>query len=161
MPLTRELKVIAHDIKDDQMKNKLRFAFASNNMEMVNQHFGSTTGFVIYAIDADTFTLIEAKTFTEKAQDGNENKLIEKLEALADCAAVYCRAVGGSAMQQLVAKGIQPVKLAEETPISQLIHDIQTEMQQGASGWLAKALRKNSPTENNRFDEMEQEGWQE
>lgn len=161
MPLHQTFKIIAHDTKSNVMENKLKFAFASSNMQIIDQHFGSTTGFAIYAIDQDSATLIEAKTFVEQAQDGNENKLIEKIEALEGCVAMYCRAIGSSAIQQLTSKGIQPVKMAEETEITHVIADIQQEMQQGASGWLAKAIRKHSANNPNRFDAMEQEGWQE
>ena len=91
------------------METALKIAFATTDMETVNQHFGSAKSFAIYAVNMDDAQLLEAAQFGELSQDGNEDKLSVKLDLLSGCAAVYCQAVGGSAINQLIAKGIQPV----------------------------------------------------
>jgi nitrogen fixation protein NifX len=143
------------------METALKIAFATTNMETVNQHFGSAKSFAIYAVNMDDAQLLEAAQFGELQQDGNEDKLSVKIELLNGCAAVYCQAVGGSAINQLIAKGIQPVKVHEGGRIKDLIVDLQNEMKAGPSSWLAKAINQHKSPDPERFNQMEDEGWDE
>jgi len=139
------------------METALKIAFATTDMETVNQHFGSAKSFAIYAVNMDDAQLLEAAQFGELQQDGNEDKLSVKIELLNGCAAVYCQAVGGSAINQLIAKNIQPVKVHEGGKITDLIVDLQNEMKAGPSSWLAKAINQHKSPD--RFNRMEDEGW--
>jgi len=143
------------------METALKIAFATTDMETVNQHFGSAKSFAIYAVDMDDAQLLEAAQFGELSQDGNEDKLSVKIELLNGCAAVYCQAVGGSAINQLIAKNIQPVKVHEGGKIRDLIVDLQNEMKAGPSSWLAKAINQHKSPDPDRFKRMEDEGWDE
>ncbi|MGZ4969053.1 MAG: nitrogen fixation protein NifX [Methylobacter sp.] len=143
------------------METALKIAFATTDMETVNQHFGSAKSFAIYAVNMDDAQLLEAAQFGELSQDGNEDKLSVKIELLDGCAAVYCQAVGGSAINQLIAKNIQPVKVHEGGRINDLIVDLQNEMKAGPSNWLAKAINQHKSPDPERFNQMEDEGWDE
>lgn len=90
-----------------------------------------------------------------------EDKLSVKIELLDGCAAVYCQAVGGSAINQLIAKGIQPVKVHDGSKIKDLIVDLQNEIKAGPSNWLAKAINQHKSPDPDRFKKMEDEGWDE
>ncbi len=143
------------------METSLKIAFASTDMKHVNQHFGSAKSFAIYAINPDQIEFIEAAQFGDQVQDGNEDKLAVKFELIKDCAAVYCQAVGASAVKQLVALGIQPVKVHEDSPIQKLLDDLQNELRSGPSSWLARAIKQQSGGDSTRFEEMADEDWQE
>lgn len=143
------------------MDTALKIAFATTDMENVNQHFGSAKSFAVYAVDMEASQLLEAAQFGELAQDGNEDKLSVKIQLLEGCAAVYCQAIGGSAINQLLSYGIQPVKVHEGSKIKDLIVDLQNELKAGPSSWLAKAINKHKSPDPNRFDAMENEGWDE
>jgi nitrogen fixation protein NifX len=143
------------------METALKIAFATTDMETVNQHFGSAKSFAIYAVDMDNAQLLEAAEFGELKQDGNEDKLSVKIDLLSGCAAVYCQAVGGSAINQLIAKNIQPIKVHEGGKIKDLIVDLQHEMKAGPSNWLAKAINQHKRPDPERFNQMEDEGWDE
>lgn len=139
----------------------IRVAFASNDMEHVNQHFGSAESFAIYQVNMDEAQLIEAAQFGKLEQDGNEDKLVSKLDLLDGCVAVYCQAVGSSAVRQLLARQIQPMKVSEGLEIKYLLDALQEEMRAGPSAWLAKAISRQSGSDYGRFDDMEAEGWDE
>lgn len=139
----------------------VRLAFASTDRNTVDQHFGAAEAFAIFEVDADSSQLVEIAEFIDTAQDGNENKLPAKIATLNGCAAVYCLAVGASAVKQLLAAGVQPVRVEEDSPIERLIVDLQQEIASGPGGWLAKALKARAPSDNARFDAMEAEGWSE
>lgn len=143
------------------MESAIKVAFATSDMAHVNQHFGSARSFAVYAVDPEQANFLEAAQFGELEQDGNENKLAVKLQLLEGCAAVYCQAVGASAIKQILAAGIQPVKVHEDSSIKELIADLQNEMKLGPSSWLAKAIDLHKGTDPKRFDAMEDEGWDE
>jgi nitrogen fixation protein NifX len=143
------------------METALKIAFATTDMETVNQHFGSAKSFAVYAVDRDNAQLLEAAQFGELSQDGNEDKLSIKIELLSGCAAVYCQAIGGSAINQLIVKNIQPVKVHEGSKIKDLIADLQNEIKAGPSSWLAKAINQHKSPDPERFKFMEDDGWDE
>lgn len=139
----------------------VRLAFASTDRSRVDQHFGATEAFAIFEVDANSSQLVEVAEFIDATQDGNDNKLPAKIATLHGCAAVYCLAVGASAVKQLLAAGVQPVRVEEDSPIDRLIADLQHELASGPGGWLAKALKARAPSDSARFDAMEAEGWNE
>ena len=143
------------------METAIKVAFATSDMVYVDQHFGSAKSFAVFAVDPENAEMLEAAQFGQLAQDGNEDKLSVKLQLLDGCAAVYCQAVGASAIKQIVAQGIQPIKVHEGSTIKDLITDLQNEMKSGPSSWLAKAISMHKGPDLKRFDEMEDEGWQE
>lgn len=136
-------------------------AFASADRKHVNQHFGAAEGFVIYRVGPHHRELMEAAEFGRLDMDGNEDKLAAKIDALGDCVAVYCQAVGASAIGQLKARGIQPLKVSPDTLISGLLRDLQQELRDGPSAWLARAIERRAPGRTDRFEAMEAEGWTE
>lgn len=158
MTLERRMRILAPEERDNV---GLKIAFATTNMKTVNQHFGSAQSFAMYHVDPEHAMLLEAAEFGKLAQDGNEDKLAAKLNMLDGCSAVYCQAAGSSAVQQLLARGIQPVKVAENAEISDLIESLQDEMRQGPSAWVAKAIARMKGPDMSRFDDMEEEGWSE
>lgn len=159
------------------METAIKIAFATTDMVHVNQHFGSARSFALYAVDPEQAEMLEAAQFGDLAQDGNddckdaggralhgasaEGKLAEKIQLLNGCAAVYCQAIGASAIKQLVAQGIQPIKVHEGSTIKELIGDLQSEMKSGPSTWLAKAISQHKGSDPERFNAMAEEGWDE
>lgn len=162
MALTRRLKILECNTNDRSMKmTTFKVAFASTDMKHVNQHFGSAESFVIYVIDSEQSKMLEVAQFGNLEQDGNEDKLLEKMTTLEGCIAVYTQAVGASAVKQLKAIGIQPVKVSAGAEINDLILSIQDELQSGPGTWLARAIDAQKAPDPKRFDNMEAEGWDE
>ena len=137
----------------------LKVAFASDDHATVNQHFGAAEGFAIFALDGERARLVEVAEFPPETMDGNENKLPARIAALTGCAAVYCLAAGASAVKQLVAAGIQPIRLDDGTGIEPLLQQISAAIKEGGMAWVDKALRKDSDAQ--RFERMAADGWQE
>ena len=158
--ITRRMHILSDPEKQPLMETALKIAFASKDLKTVNQHFGSAQTFVIYAVNPEKSELLEVAEFGQLEQDGNEDKLAAKIDLLDGCAAVYCHAVGASAVRQLVAKGIQPVKVYEGSVIADLITDLQEELVSGPSAWLAKALQRLQGPDAERFAKEEFENWE-
>jgi len=161
MALQRQLKLLRPDFEETAPMddNGFRVAFASTDLKKVDQHFGSAERFAIYEVQPEEISMVEVFEFGDLAQDGNENKLMEKFVALEQTLAVYCLAVGPSAVRQLMALGIQPLKVQYGTSINSTLKELQQELINGPDGWLARALASRQEKSETRFDEMEEEGW--
>ena len=150
----RHLRLVK-PIEENDMTVKI--AFASNDRRLVNQHFGAAEAFVIFEMNETDSRLVEVAEFIETVMDGHEGKLAAKIELLSGCAAVYCNAAGASAIQQLLAKGIQPMRVEEGSAIDGLLGCLQRNMRSEPPVWLAKHLKKQAGTDF--FSEDEE--WQE
>ncbi len=135
----------------------VKIAFATSDRRVVDQHFGAAEAFAIYELDENEAQLVEVAEFTETEMDGHEGKLAAKVELLGDCAAVYCNAAGASAIQQLLAKGIQPMRVDEGSPVDELLSGLQKSMGSEPPAWLAKHLKKQHGSDRFAADEEWQE----
>lgn len=150
----RHLRLVK-PIEEEEMK--LKIAFASSDRRTVNQHFGAAEAFAIYELGESETRLVAVAEFIETAMDGHEGKLAAKVELLGDCAAVYCNAVGASAIQQLLAKSIQPMRVDEGTLIDELLIGLQKSLLSDTPVWLAKHIKKQSGGKSFAEDEEWQE----
>ncbi len=139
------------------MRHSFKVAFATADHIHINQHFGAATGFAIYSLDGEYSKLVAMAEFSEARQDGNEDKLTARMSALEGCTAVFCQAVGGSAMRQLMARGIQPIRLESVEPIDLRLAVLRRAIRDGSVPWINKALRRD--TDPDRFERMAAEGW--
>jgi nitrogen fixation protein NifX len=161
MVLERRLKVLNTAGEVNPPRGVVKVAFATSDRRRVDQHFGAAEGFAVYAVEPERAALVEAAQFARLDRDGNEDKLAGRIAALDGCVAVYCEAVGASAIRQLLAQGIQPLKVAPGTAVATLIAHLQKDLHSGPSAWLARAIRGQRPRHQERFDDMEAEGWRE
>lgn len=137
----------------------IRVAFASSDRLRVDQHFGAAEGFAIFDVTPEKGTLVAVGEFAAEAMDGNEGKLAAKVDFLAGCAAVYVLAIGASAIKQLVAKGIQPIRVTETDAVDALLAEISAAMRAGGVAWIDRALAATAKSDE-RFLAMEAEGWE-
>lgn len=157
--MTTRLAVVPRSEADDLGRPTLKIAFATADRRHVDQHFGSAESFVVYAVGANGHALAEAVRFGAAPQDGNEDKLADRMAALEGCAAVYVQAVGSSAIQRLVSIGVQPVKVMPGTPIADALKAVKHEIAAPTTPWIARALRIHK--DPSRFEAMSAEDWDE
>lgn len=139
---------------------RVRIAFASADRRTVDQHFGAAEAFIVYELSGHDARLVEAVEFhdSDTGMDGHEGKLAAKIAILAGCAAVYCNAVGASAIKQLLAAGVQPMKVPEGTAVDELLCNLSQAMLDEPPAWLSRCLKTRDA---GRFDAMDAEGWSE
>ena len=137
----------------------LRVAFASTDRSRVNQHFGAAEGFAIYEVVPDKATLVGVADFPEEAMDGNENKLAAKVEF--SPAATRVLRDGHRRLGDQAAHGqghpADPHRRGW-TPSRAAGRD-QPAMKEGGVQWIDRAIAAQTKSED-RFSEMEDEGWQ-
>ena len=65
----------------------MKIAFATQDKQRVDAHFGWAKHLAIYDVTPTTINFVETFHFGEDlAEDGNEDKLAPKLDAIKDCA---------------------------------------------------------------------------
>jgi nitrogen fixation protein NifX len=121
----------------------MKVAFATQDQQCVDAHFGWAKHLAVYEIDAAGYKFVEDFPFGDDlAEDGNEDKLSPKLAAIGDCAIVYVAAIGGSAAARVVASKIHPVKVAQPEPILDILDKLQDVLKGTPPPWLRKAIMK-------------------
>ena len=134
----------------------MKIAFATQDQQRVDAHFGWAKHLAVYEIDAHGYKFVKAFPFGEDlAEDGNEDKLAPKLEAIKDCAIVYVAAIGGSAAARVVATKIHPIKVTQPEPILELLAKMQDVLKGTPPPWLRKALLKDQARANDFEDDEE------
>jgi len=119
----------------------MKVAFATQDLKRVDAHFGWAKNIAIYELTPEGHSFIEAIAFEGDLQeDGNEDKLAPKIEAIKDCALLYVAAIGGSAAARVVANKIHPVKVTGPEPIEEVLEKLKDVLNGTPPPFLRKAL---------------------
>jgi nitrogen fixation protein NifX len=121
----------------------MKVAFATQDLKRVDAHFGWAKHVSIYELDENGHSFIETFTFDGDLQeDGNEDKLAPKIEAVKDCAILYVAAIGGSGAARVVANNIHPIKVPQPENIEELLTKLQAMLNGNPPPFIRKALAK-------------------
>jgi nitrogen fixation protein NifX len=121
----------------------MKVAFATQDLKRVDAHFGWAKNIAIYDINPDGHKFVEAIQFDgDLKEDGNEDKLAPKIEAIKDCAILYVAAIGGSGAARVVANNIHPMKVNQPEDILSLVEKLEGVLKGTPPPWLRKALAK-------------------
>ena len=133
----------------------MKIAFATQDLKRVDAHFGWAKNIAIYEIGPQGHKFLEAVQFDgDLKEDGNEDKLAPKIEAIKDCAILYVAAIGGSGAARVVARNIHPVKVAETQAIEDIMLRLQTVLAGNPPPWLRKVLNKGKERKFDFEDEV-------
>ncbi|MCY0964816.1 NifB/NifX family molybdenum-iron cluster-binding protein [Parathalassolituus penaei] len=138
----------------------LKVAFASQEGDIVDQHFGSAQAFYLYLVSVGHAELVAVQQFEYGKKDGNEDKLKPRLAWLRGADLLYCGSIGGSATRQLLSLGVTPRQVSEGPEIEELTTALQQQLEGEPEPWLQRLLRERQ-RQTNRFDAMESDDWQE
>ena len=121
----------------------MKVAFATQDLKRVDAHFGWAKNIAIYELTEDGHHFLEAVQFDGDLQeDGNEDKLAPKIEAVKDCAILYVAAIGGSGAARVVANNIHPMKVTQPEAIEDLLNKLQAVLNGNPPPFLRKAMNK-------------------
>lgn len=121
----------------------MKVAFATQDKERVDAHFGWAKSLVVYEVTPSGHQFVESFEFGDKLEeDGDEDKLAPKLEAIKDVAILYVAAIGGSGAARVVAMKIHPIKVPQPEPIADILDKLQAVLNGTPPPWLRKALLK-------------------
>ena len=121
----------------------MKIAFATQDLKRVDAHFGWAKNIAIYDVSPQGYQFLESVQFDgDLQQDGNEDKLAPKIEAIKDCTILYVAAIGGSGAARVVASNIHPMKVNQPEEITDLLDKLTVVLKGAPPPWLRKALLK-------------------
>ena len=121
----------------------MKIAFATQDLKRVDAHFGWAKNIAIYEVSPEDSRFLEAIQFDgDLKEDGNEDKLAPKLDAIKDCAILYVAAIGGSGAARVVAQNIHPIKVNEPEVIDDILVKLQGVLRGTPPPWLRKVMQK-------------------
>ena len=121
----------------------MKIAFATEDLKHVDAHFGWARNLAVYDIAPEGYKFVEVIQFEgDLKEDGNEDKLAPKIEAIKDCAILYVAAIGGSGAARVVANNIHPMKVTQPEEITDLLLKLENVLKGTPPPWLRKALAK-------------------
>ena len=138
----------------------MKIAFATKDSTYINGHFGSAKQIDIYNINTEGYALAESVTFGGNLkQDGNEDKLVPKFNAIKGCTIIYVADIGPGPAARLINKNITPIKPSEsESTIADILDRLVITLKGSPPPWLRKALRQDAaPNFDEDYIEIEEE----
>ena len=121
----------------------MKIAFATEDLKHIDAHFGWAKHIAVYDVTPDDIHFVTTHEFTGNLkEDGNEDKLGSKLDAIDDCAILYVAAIGGSGAARVVARKIHPIKVSEPEAIDDVLLRLQKVLCGTPPPWLRKAMNK-------------------
>jgi nitrogen fixation protein NifX len=134
----------------------MKIAFTTSDRVHINAHFGWAREIDVYEISDKGYEFLETLKFEgDLKEDGNEDKITPKLDALVDCTIVYVLAIGGSAAARLIKHGVTPIKAKSEAEeIAEVLNKLVQTLKGNPPPWLRKALQQKTPK---FIDEVEDE----
>jgi len=123
----------------------MKIAFTSSTGEMIDQHFGQCQNFHIWEVGPDEAEFLTTISATTTAED-EEDRIMARATAIADCAIVYTMQIGGPAAAKLVAQKIHPMKTGSEVSLKETVERLQEVLRGNPPPWLRKAMAKEQAT---------------
>lgn len=121
----------------------MKVAFATQDLKRVDAHFGWARNIAIYDVSPEGHRFVEAIQFDgDLKEDGNEDKLAPKIEAIKDCTILYVAAIGGSGAARVVANNIHPMKVTQPEAIDDLCVKLEDVLKGAPPPWLRKVLAR-------------------
>ncbi|MGX1350224.1 nitrogen fixation protein NifX [Bradyrhizobium elkanii] len=121
----------------------MKVAFATQDLRRVDAHFGWAKNIAIYDVAPSGHVFLKAVEFEgDLKEDGDDDKLAPKIEAIKDCAILYVAAIGGAGAARVVANNIHPIKVSKPENILALLEKLECVLKGTPPPWLRKALAK-------------------
>ncbi|MFY0609526.1 MAG: nitrogen fixation protein NifX [Candidatus Atelocyanobacterium thalassa] len=124
----------------------MKVAFTTSDNVHVNAHFGWAKSIDLYEVSPDGFSFISTLEFGgDLKEDGNEDKLVPKIEALKGCTLLYVSAIGGSAAARLINRNVTPIKArTDQDKIDDILNELVKTLKGNPPPWLRKILLQDS-----------------
>jgi nitrogen fixation protein NifX len=123
----------------------MKIAFTSSTGEMIDQHFGQCQSFHIWEVGPDEAAFLTTISAITTAVD-EEDRIMARATAIADCAIVYTMQIGGPAAAKLIAHKIHPMKTGSEVSLKETVERLQEVLRGNPPPWLRKAMNKELAT---------------
>ncbi len=117
-------------------------AFASQDGIHIDAHFGWSPLLEIYRVSPLGYEHHQSIAFPPAREDGDEDKLTPRINAVRACTLLYVAAIGGSAAARLIHHKVTPIRAPKENEaITDLLDRLVVMLQGTPPPWLRKVLQ--------------------
>jgi nitrogen fixation protein NifX len=120
------------------MPGSVRVAFASNDGEELNGHFGSAERYLVYQVSASEIRLIGVRSAA--LADRSEDKNAFRVGIVSDCRILYVVHVGGPAAAKVIKADIHLIQVPDGGQTREILQKLQQVIGTNPPPWLKKAL---------------------
>jgi nitrogen fixation protein NifX len=117
----------------------MKVAFATTDLENINDHFGWAKQFAVYEVNPKGYSCLGAIKTEEQIQE-EDDKINAKINALKGVSIIYCQAIGPTAAARVVQSRIHPMKVNEPTPITKTLDSLVTMLGKNPPPWIRRIL---------------------
>jgi len=129
--MSSEIKITSNNRKEGIIK----VAFATNDNENIDAHFGSAKQFNVYEISKDGFEISKIIKIESKDTDGT-------ISLLAGLDIVYFINIGATAAAKVINKGIFPIKYKEVVSIDEELEKLVSMLNSNPPPFIKKIIEK-------------------
>ncbi|MDK1493555.1 nitrogen fixation protein NifX [Sinorhizobium sp. 7-81] len=158
MTSVRRLSLVPDEIHP-RCSGALRIAIATQDMKMLNAHFGSAKRFAVYDVTRDGWDLVEAVSFADVSDESGKHRaegdgrITSKVDALRGCQLLFCLAIGGPSAAKAVAAKIHPIKVGHPEPILDVLSRTRKMLRTAPPPWLRKVLTEAGAAAKKPFED--------
>ncbi len=141
---------------DGDLPGSIRVAFASNQADLVNGHFGSCARFLVYQVSQEGTRLVAIRGTDHIMPEMDKNE--ERSNLISDCQLLYIASIGGPAAAKVVKVGVHPIKLPAPERAGEVLDKLKEVLGGTPPPWLARIMGRETGLEE-RFaeDSLEEE----
>lgn len=139
------IKVTSTDKKGIDMKeNSIKVAFATDDLEWINAHFGKSGQFAVYTISKEGFALDEVLKINDEELTGTQDKNDQVAQIIAGrgIAILYLESIGPTAAAKVVKNRIHPLKITEDTTIESACGKLVEMLNGTPPPWIKRIIEK-------------------
>lgn len=123
----------------NKLENFIKVAFASNDMQKINSHFGGAKEFCVYRVSKDGFEL-EGIVKTDTSDLEGDDKTDFKIKALDGVNIMYCESIGPTAAAKVIRSGMHPMKAEQESMIEDILKELASMINTNPPPWIKKII---------------------
>lgn len=123
----------------NKLENSIKVAFASNDMQKINSHFGGAKEFCVYGVSKEGFEL-EGIVKTDTSDLEGDDKTDFKVKALDGVNIMYCESIGGTAAAKVIRSGMHPMKVEQERQIEDVLKELVTMINTNPPPWIKRIM---------------------
>lgn len=117
----------------------MKVAFATKDLENINEHFGWAKQFAVYDVNKDGYKISEIVKTSEEIDD-EDGKIKNKIEAIKGVAILYCEAIGPTAAAKVIHSKIHPIKVTEPKSIDDAAKELVKMLNGNPPPWIKRIV---------------------
>lgn len=118
----------------------MKVAFATDDGQHVNSHFGYANRFEVYDITSKSYEKLQTRPIMHQPEESENGRIENRLNAVLDCTLLFVTQIGPAAAARVTRNQILPIKVDENVSIQSQLDRLLTMLRTKPPVWLVKAM---------------------